>query len=88
METIRTYRVTFNKPQYNTEYTFTRCKSGSFNYGNGSCVVVERADGYEECYDTRYDSSVMKDFGAWCVDWLANHFRADLEPKWEEVERG
>jgi hypothetical protein len=88
MEELRIYRVTFNEPKYNTTYTFRRCKSGAFSYGNGTCVVVERADGWEECYDTRYDREVMKDFSKWCVDFMENYFRKELEARWEEVERG
>jgi hypothetical protein len=87
MEETRVYKVTFNEEKYNTEYTFRRCKSGASDYGNRTCVIVTREkDGYDEYYDTRYDSSVMKDFGAWCVDWMDNHFRKDLEPNWTEID--
>lgn len=86
MESItKKYRVTFNKVDYNTEYTFHRCKSGAFEYGNGTSVIVTRAsDGYEELYDTRYDPTVSN-FAGWCENWLENHFNPDYEPKWEEV---
>lgn len=81
------YTVTFNKPEYNAMYTFVRRESGAFAYGNRSAVdvYVTRGDKTErkESFDTRYDGMVMKDFEAWCVDYLQNAFNPDYEPAWE-----
>lgn len=86
MNITKKFKVTFKDTKYNAFYTFSRAKSGAFNYGNGSCVTIERTnDDWWELYDTRYDGLVMKDFTKWCIDWMDGYFRKDLDPKWEEV---
>lgn len=86
IETSRTYEVTFNNPEFNATYTFYRHESGAFAYGNGSAVSVYRNGKRHDLYDTRYDKEVMKDFTAWCENWLKNAFNPDYEPKWEEMK--
>lgn len=84
IEATRSFKVTFNRPEFNATYTFRRMKSGAFAYGNGSCVVVYCNDRVHESYDTRYDQVVMADFGQWCENYLSSHFNAEYEPKWEK----
>lgn len=82
MEATRIYEVKFNEPEYNATYTFRRTKSGAFEYGNRSTVIVYRNDKVKEYIDTRYDQLVMKDFTAWCENYLQNAFNPDFEPTW------
>lgn len=84
METTRTYEVKFNEPKFNATYTFVRTKSGAFQYGNQSTVIVYRNTEVKEYIDTRYDKLVMKDFTAWCEDYLRSAFNPDYEPTWSE----
>lgn len=84
METARIYEVKFNRPEFNATYTFVRQKSGAFAYGNESVVVVYRNDKVYECVDTRYDKLVMKDFTAWCEQYLTTAFNLDYEPTWSK----
>ncbi len=82
----RTYEVTFNNPKYNATYNFIREKSGAFQYGNQTSVVILRGDEMKDIIDTRYDPLVMKNFDQWCEEWLKTAFRKDLEPKWEKMK--
>ena len=82
MKTARIYEVKFNEPKFNATYTFIRQKSGAFAYGNQSMVVVYCNDKVKETIDTRYDKLVMKDFTAWCEDYLKTAFNPDYEPTW------
>jgi hypothetical protein len=82
MKTARIYEVKFNKPEFNAKYTFIRRESGAFAYGNRSAVDVYRNDEWKESLDTRYDRLVMKDFTAWCEEYLRNAFNPDYEPTW------
>lgn len=82
----RTYEVTFNKPEFNATYNFIRDKSGAFQYGNQTCVIILRGDKEHACIDTRYDALVMIDFSKWCENWLKTAFNPDYEPKWKEMK--
>lgn len=82
MKTARIYEVKFNDPQYNATYTFVRTESAAFQYGNRSTVLVYCNDKVKDRIDTRYDALVMKDFTAWCEDYLKNAFNPDFEPTW------
>ncbi len=85
-EQTLSYEVRFNDPRLNATYTFYRCESGAFDYGNKSMVCVERNKKHLTTIDTRYDKLVMKDFRAWCEEFLSSAFNPDYEPTWEEVK--
>ena len=84
MEVMKRYMLLVNRPELNTTFIFKRCKSGAFAYGNGTCVLVKRADGYSEVYDTRYDTLVISDFTAWCENWFDNNINPELNPLYIE----
>lgn len=76
-KTIR-YKVTFDrKPEYNATWELELGESGAFKYGNGTCVVVTANGQHHDLIDTRYDSSVIKDFSAWCDDYMSRQFDPD-----------
>lgn len=90
METMKkslSYKVTFNKPEYNAIYTFTRMESGAFSYGNKSMVCVEKNGEHHSTIDTRYDKLVMKDFALWCENYLEQAFNPIYYPVWEEINQ-
>lgn len=82
----RIYEVTFNKPEFNANYSIIRQESGAFQYGNSTMVVVLRNGEEREILDTRYDKLVMRDFNQWCEEYLKQAFNKDYEPKWKLVE--
>lgn len=84
-EIVKRYKVEFNVPQYNAEYSFTLTKSASFSYGNGTCVVFKKNGKVDSVLDTRYDRDVTKDFGAWCMSFLETAFDRSYEPKITEI---
>ena len=80
------FKVTFkNIPEVTYNVTITRDKSGAFNYGNGTCVVVKGIGDMPMVYDTRYDGSVMKDFNGWCNEFLEGYFDPKYGPNVKEV---
>lgn len=85
-EITNRYQVTFNEPEYNAEYVLSVGKSGSFSYGNGSCVTFSSNGKTISVIDTRYDINVLKNFDAWCNDFLTNYFNPDLEPKIKKIK--
>lgn len=83
---IKKFKVEFNKPALNAVWEFRRGKSAAFRYGNGTSVVVYTRGSVYSVVDTRYDPSVMTDFGAWCADWLKNNLDPAFEPVFTEIE--
>lgn len=79
------YEVTFNAPEFNAEYKFVRDESAAFAYGNGSSVAIFRNDVFKGIVDTRYDHDVMKDFDAWCMDYLNNYFDPAFDPAIKKI---
>lgn len=62
-------------------YTMTLSKSGSFSYGNGTCMAVENdyPGSMLESYDTRYCTGMATPelFHEWSMEWLKNYCRSD-----------
>lgn len=57
-------------------YVLTLEKSGSFSYGNGTCVSVT-IDGKHDCaIDTRYCAGIVEDFRGWAVEWVYTETQA------------
>lgn len=58
-------------------YTFTLEKSGSFAYGNQTCVGIETdiPGAIPEGVDTRYDNRVISNFRAWAQEYLYQNSR-------------
>ena len=75
------YHVTFNKPEYNGVYEFTRSPSAFSPYGNQTSVSFFKGFTLIGVIDTRYDHEVMRDFDAWCIDYLKNYFDPSYEPQ-------
>ncbi len=75
-------QVTFNDEKntaFNSVFTFTLDKSGAFEYGNRSCVVVERQGNNGKAYenkllDTRYVT--MTDFKYFCFAYLLENYQS------------
>ncbi len=80
----RAYKVTLYD-KFTVEWKFIRNKSGAFQYGNQTTVLIICGDHEHALIDTRYDTSVMKDFSQWCENWLKSHFRAETNAKWEDT---
>lgn len=80
------FKVSFNRPEFNSVYEFVRHESGAFQYGNQSGVTIYKNGKFHATYDTRYDKLVMKDFHRWCTQMLRDMFNQDYEPQWEEIE--
>lgn len=73
------YNVSFpTHPEYNAEYELSLEKSGSFNYGNGTCVVIKRDGKMVEAIDTRYEN--MTDFYLWCDSYMERKFDRSYNP--------
>lgn len=66
-------------------FTFERSPSAAYAYGNQTSVTVHENDRFLGIVDTRYDNSVLKDFGAWCVDYLKSYIDPKYEPQITEV---
>lgn len=80
MEITKSYFVEFNQPEFDCIYEFKRTKSASFEYGNGSVVLVKMNGRHFASVDTRYDHSVMEDFDKWCRDYLLRTINPEFEP--------
>lgn len=55
-------------------------KSGAFDYGNGTCVVMEwEMEGtIPQLFDTRYEKGITKDFKKWALDFIQRYIRPEL----------
>ena len=84
LELTKRFFVRFNNPVLNAWWEFQRGESGAFAYGNQTSVKVFRDDNFISIVDTRYDHSVMGDFGAWCRNYLLNYLDPAYEPQIEE----
>ena len=80
MEATKRYTVEFNQPEFDCIYEFKRTKSASFEYGNGSVVLVKMNGRHFATIDTRYDPYVMGDFDKWCRDYLLRTINPEFEP--------
>lgn len=62
-------------------YTMTLMKSGAFDYGNGTCMVVHNdyPGSMDQSYDTRYckHMSTPELFHDWSLEWLKDYCRPD-----------
>lgn len=86
MKRTISYRVKFRQhPEFNAIYRFTLEKSGCFNYGNGTCVVLTVNGERKECIDTRYIKELPESFNEWCDTQIRNIFDADFEPHIEKL---
>ena len=49
-------------------------KSGTFKYGNGTCVVWYEGGDFKDAYDTRYEkfSATPESFGKWAESFVRN----------------
>ena len=80
------YKVTFDKkPKYNATWILELGESGAFKYGNGTCVIVTVNGQHHELIDTRYDNGVIKNFVAWCDDYMSRQFNSDYGPHIERL---
>lgn len=66
-------------------FELQRGPSGAFAYGNQTSVTVHEDDRLLGIIDTRYDHDVMKDFGAWCIDYLKSYIDPAYEPQFNEI---
>ena len=75
--------ITIELPNGTREITkrFILTKSSAFQYGNGTCVLVECDNGLDEYVDTRYDIGITKNFMAWVLDYLTAQYDPRLHPQ-------
>ena len=66
-------------------FELQRGPSGAFAYGNQTSVTVHEGDMFLGVVDTRYDHSVLNDFGAWCIDYLKSYIDPKHEPQITEI---
>lgn len=57
-------------------YALTLEKSGSFSYGNGTCLSVTVNGEHYGAFDTRYERGVVEDFRGWAQEWVYDTVRA------------
>ena len=72
-------RATFTNME-RAEFRFKLEDSEAFDYGNNTCVVVERDGCQPIIIDTRYDERVSKrmsaeEFAEWCSEWLRENYQ-------------
>lgn len=69
--------------KFDRDFTATLDKSGAFEYGNGTCVVIEfgaMQNGIipeEKLFDTRYEKGITKHFKEWLETYFANNYSAN-----------
>lgn len=80
-DVIATEKYLVKVAGHNITYTMTLEKSGCFDYGNGTCVVVENdyPGSMTECIDTRYCTGMGTPelFHDWSMQWLKDYCRSD-----------
>lgn len=80
------YQVTFDsKPEYNAVWEFTLEKSGSFHYGNQTCVVITVDGKCRSTIDTRYEEGIVSYFEQWCREYLSINLDPKLHPHFERL---
>lgn len=85
MNREKSFRVSFDNLNAEALYTFRRCESGAFEYGNRSMVAVY-CDGHQlTLLDTRYTPQVMNDFENWCFEWLTDYLNPVYQPHINEL---
>lgn len=82
----RSYKVVFNEPKFNAIWTFELTKSGAFNYGNQTCVIIKENSTVKDMLDTRYEKDIVRNFDAWCDDYISHMFNPEYEPNISIVE--
>lgn len=78
------YRVQL-KNHDDVTFHFIRSPSSAFTYGNQTSVTVHEGERFLGIVDTRYDYNVLKDFDAWCIDYLKSYIDPKYEPCITEV---
>lgn len=65
---------------WDSMFVFELEKSSAFQYGNGTCVIVNRTLNYNDSkcnpqmIDTRYEQGITKNFLDWCINYLKQNF--------------
>lgn len=65
---------------WDSTFVFVLGKSPAFEYGNGTCVMVERTFNHDgsksesKMIDTRYKQGITKNFLDWCKEYLKQNF--------------
>lgn len=91
MEATRKFNVANMEIDRNYCYELRRRKTKAFEYGNGeygngSEVMVIEDDCLLTVVDTRNDKVVMRDFTAWCKEWLADNLIPGYELVITEIQ--
>lgn len=85
-DVIATEKYLVKVDGYEYLYTMTLSKSGAFDYGNGTCMLVETRENKEngkrfmdQSYDTRYCTGMATPelFHNWSMQWLKEYCRPD-----------
>ena len=69
----------FDGERIETEVYLGLFKSGAFDYGNRTCMIMKFRDSAEQLFDTRYEKVSVKTFKKYAKEFLKNYVAEGLE---------
>ena len=75
---FRIHGTDWNGKQFESAVHAGLYKSGSFAYGNGTCMVFEWSNGNDEVFDTRYDRVTPDTFTEFAMRVLRGKLKKDV----------